>query len=135
MRCAVYIRVSTDKEEQKSSLENQRSLFYQYLEDRGWDVFDFYVDVESGTTGKREHLQRLIQDAKARKFDVILAKELSRLARNGGLSYQIRDMATDNGIGIVTLDNAINTIERKNDMFGLYAWIYEQESQRTSSRI
>ncbi len=35
MRCAVYIRVSTDKEEQKSSLENQRSLFYQYLEDRG----------------------------------------------------------------------------------------------------
>ncbi|SDF85366.1 Resolvase, N terminal domain [Fontibacillus panacisegetis] len=72
MRCAVYIRVSTDKVEQKSSLENQRSLFYQYLEDRGWDVFDFYVDVESGTTGKREHLQRLIEDAKARKFDVIL---------------------------------------------------------------
>ncbi|NIK75012.1 DNA invertase Pin-like site-specific DNA recombinase [Paenibacillus castaneae] len=44
MRCAVYIRVSTNKEEQKSSLENQRSLFYQYLEDKGWDVFDFYVD-------------------------------------------------------------------------------------------
>ncbi|AIQ62562.1 recombinase [Paenibacillus stellifer] len=135
MRCAVYIRVSTDKDEQKLSLENQRSLFYQYLEDRGWDVFDFYVDVESGTTGKREHLQRLIQDAKARKFDVIVAKELSRLARNGALSYQIRDMATDNSVHIVTLDNAINTLERRNEMFGLYAWIYEQESQRTSTRI
>ncbi|AWB43421.1 recombinase family protein [Paenibacillus sp. CAA11] len=135
MRCAVYIRVSTDKEEQKMSLQNQRSLFYEYLEKQGWDVFDFYVDVESGTTGKRENLQRLIQDAKARKFDVIVAKELSRLARNGGLSYQIRDMAADNGIGIVTLDNAINTLERKGEMFGLYAWIYEQESQRTSTRI
>ncbi|MBV6715260.1 recombinase family protein [Paenibacillus chitinolyticus] len=135
MRCAVYIRVSTDKEEQKLSLENQRSLFYQYLEDRGWDIFDFYVDIESGTTGKRENLQRLIQDAKARKFDVIVAKELSRLARNGALSYQIRDMATDNSVHIVTLDNAINTLERRNEMFGLYAWIYEQESQRTSTRI
>ncbi|WP_027093534.1 recombinase family protein [Cohnella thermotolerans] len=133
MRCAIYIRVSTDK--QKSSLENQRSLFFQYLEDRGWDVFDFYVDVESGTTGRRENLQRLIRDAKARKFDVILAKELSRLARNGGLSYQIRDIAMENRIHIVTLDNAINTLEGKGEMFGLYAWMYEQESQRTSTRI
>ncbi|WP_211748083.1 recombinase family protein [Paenibacillus sp. Marseille-Q4541] len=135
MRCAVYIRVSTDKDEQKLSLENQRSLFYQYLEDRGWDVFDFYVDVESGTTDKRENLSRLIKDAETRKFDVIVAKELSRLARNGGLSYKIRDIARDNSIHIITLDNAINTIERKDEMFGLYAWMYEQESQRTSTRI
>lgn len=135
MRCAVYIRVSTNKEEQKSSLENQRSLFYQYIEDKAWDVFEFYVDVESGTTGKRENLQRLIEDAKQRKFDVILAKELSRLARNGGLSYQIRDLARDNHIHLITLDNAINTLEGKGEMFGLYAWMYEQESQRISTRI
>lgn len=135
MRCAVYIRVSTDKEEQKTSLQNQRSLFYEYLEKQGWDVFDFYIDVESGTTGKRENLQRLIKDAKERKFDVIAAKELSRLARNGGLSYQIRDIAMENRIHIVTLDNAINTLEGKGEMFGLYAWMYEQESQRTSNRI
>ncbi|CAH1213198.1 hypothetical protein PAECIP111893_03646 [Paenibacillus plantiphilus] len=134
MRCAVYIRVSTDREEQKTSLENQRSLVYEYLEKQGWDVFDFYIDVESGTTGKRENLQRLIKDAKKRKFDVIAAKELSRLARNGGLSYQIRDIAMENWIHIVTLDNAINTLEGKGEMFGLYAWMYEQESQRTSTQ-
>ncbi|MED0708508.1 recombinase family protein [Aneurinibacillus aneurinilyticus] len=40
MRCAVYIRVSTDKEEQKTSLENQKSLFYQFIEDKGWDVYN-----------------------------------------------------------------------------------------------
>ncbi|WP_413986788.1 recombinase family protein [Paenibacillus polymyxa] len=135
MRCAVYIRVSTDKEEQKSSLENQRSLFYQYLEDKGWDIFDFYVDVESGTTDKRKNLQRLIQDAKERKFDTILAKELSRLARNEGLAHQIKDLAENKRIHIVTLDNAINTLDGNRHMFGLYAWMYEQESQRTSTRI
>ncbi|MED4572713.1 recombinase family protein [Brevibacillus agri] len=135
MRCAVYIRVSTDKEEQKQSLENQKNLFYQIIEDRGWDVYKFYVDVESGTTDKRENLQRLIEDAEQRKFDVILAKELSRLARNGGLSYRIRDIAEQNRIHIITSDGAINTLEGNANMFGLYAWMYEQESQRTSERI
>jgi site-specific DNA recombinase len=135
MRCAVYIRVSTDKEEQKSSLGNQRELFIRYISDKGWDIHDFYVDVESGTTEKRQQLQQLIADAKAKKFDVILAKELSRLARNGRLSYEIRDIAEQHKVHIITLDNAINTLEGNGQMFGIYAWMYEQESQRTSERV
>lgn len=135
MRCAVYVRVSTDKEEQKTSLENQRNLFLNYVNENGWSISDFYVEVESGTTAKRTELQRLISDAKAKKFDIILAKELSRLARNGKLSYEIRDIALMNNIHILTLDNAINTLEGNHQMFGLYAWIYELESQRTSDRV
>ncbi|MBE1446162.1 recombinase family protein [Paenibacillus sp. OAS669] len=135
MRCAIYLRVSTNKEEQKSSLDNQRDLFYRYIGDKGWDVHEFYVDVETGTTDKRASLQRLISDAKQRKFDVILAKELSRLARNGKLSYEIRDIAQTNRIHIITLDDAVNTMEGRSENFGLYAWLYEQESQRTSERI
>lgn len=135
MKCAVYIRVSTDKEEQKSSLSNQRDLFFNYISGKGWVIYDTYVDIESGTSDKRPGLQRLIEDAQNRKFDLILAKELSRLARNGGLSYKIRDLAATYGIKIITLDNAINTLEGNSDMFGLYAWIYEQESQRMSHRI
>jgi site-specific DNA recombinase len=62
MKCAIYIRVSTNKEEQKASLslENQRELFLKYISDKGWDIHNFYVDVESGTTDKREQLQKLI---------------------------------------------------------------------------
>lgn len=52
MRCAVYIRVSTDKEEQKASLKYQQDLFYRYIEENGWDVYDFNIDVQSGTTAK-----------------------------------------------------------------------------------
>lgn len=135
MRCAIYIRVSTDKEEQKLSLENQKNLFYTYVADKNWDIFDLYVDVESGTTAKRKNLIRMIEDAKSKKFDAIMAKELSRLARNGALSYEIRDIAARNNIHIITLDNAINILEGNSQNFGLYAWLYEQESQRTSNRI
>jgi site-specific DNA recombinase len=136
LKCAVYIRVSTDKEEQKTSLENQQRFFYNIIVEKGWDLFRFYIDVESGTKDrKRENLRQLIEDAKQHKFDVILSKELSRLARNGKLSYEIKDIAEKHNIHIITFDNAINSLEGNIHMFGLYAWVYEQESQRTSERI
>ncbi|NYE08829.1 DNA invertase Pin-like site-specific DNA recombinase/ssDNA-binding Zn-finger/Zn-ribbon topoisomerase 1 [Bacillus niacini] len=135
MRCAGYIRVSTNKEEQKPSIQNQKSLFINYIKEQNWIISDFYVDVETGTTSKRESLQRLIADAKQRKFDVIIAKELSRLARNGSLSYQIRDVCQDNNIGIITLDGAVNSVKGDVSKYGLYTWLYEEESQRTSERV
>lgn len=135
MRCAVYVRVSTDKEEQKASLKYQRDLFYRYIEERGWEVYEIYVDIQTGTTGKRKNLQRMIEDAEEKKFDVILAKELSRLARNGELSYKIKNLCETQGIHIITLDNAIDTTTGNTNMFGLFAWMYEQESQNTSNRV
>lgn len=136
MRAAIYVRVSTDKLEQKQSLENQKSLFMNLLTEKGWDLYDVYVDVESGTKAKkRPQLKRLIEDAKKKKFDIILAKELSRLARNGQLSYDIKNLAENRGIHILTLDGAIDTLSGNTHMYGLFAWIYEQESQRTSERV
>lgn len=135
MKCAIYIRVSTQKIEQQASLKNQRELFINFIQERNWELYDFYVDIESGTTSNRENLNRLIKDMEQRKFSIILAKELSRLARNGELSYRIKNLAENNKIDIVTLDNAINTLEGNRSLFGLYAWLYEQESQRISERV
>lgn len=70
----MYIRVSTDKEEQKTSLENQQRFFYDVIAEKGWELYQFYVDVESGTSSKkRTQLLQLIEDAKQKKFDVILS--------------------------------------------------------------
>lgn len=135
MRCAVYIRVSTDKEEQATSLDNQQRLFINYLGQQGWGLFDYYVDIESGTTANRENFQRMIEDAEKKKFDCILAKELSRLARNGELAYKLRRILASSKVHLITLDGAINTLEDNTDKFGLYAWLYEEESQRISKRI
>ncbi|MGP4074082.1 recombinase family protein [Piscibacillus sp. B03] len=138
MKCAVYVRVSTDKKEQETSLINQQRYFYNIIAERGWDIYEFYVDVESGTKErKRKNFIRMIEDAKKGEFDVILAKELSRLARNGKLSYEIKEITEKHNIGIITFDGAINTIDSNsnNHMFGLYAWMYEEESSRISERI
>jgi site-specific DNA recombinase len=112
-----------------------QELFFRYVQEQGLDIYHIYVDVQTGTTAKRKNLQKMIQDAQEKKFDIILAKELSRLARNGELSYKIKNLCETKGVHIITLDNAINTLAGNTNMFGLYAWMYEQESQNTSNRV
>lgn len=134
-KVAILVRVSTPKEEQKSSLENQRKLFMQMCSENGWEIYDFYEEIESGTHTNRKGLNQLINDAKKHKFELILAKELSRLARNVPLAYQLKELLNKYKIHLKTLDGAIDTLNDDQDKFGLYAWIYEQESQKTSNRI
>jgi site-specific DNA recombinase len=134
LRCVIYARVSTQMDSQKTSIDNQIDLFRRYAFDKGWQIVETYTDKQSGTKSNRPGLKRMIEDGKAGKYDVILAKELSRLARNGKLSYDLRDTCQQNNIDIVCLDNSINTISGDVGNFGLFAWLYENESASTSRR-
>ncbi|MPM01917.1 hypothetical protein SDC9_48157 [bioreactor metagenome] len=136
MKAVGYIRVSTDRLEQKDSLENQKSIFLDCIKERGFDFYDFYIDVFTGTTDKRESFNRLMEDAKQNKFDVIIVKELSRLARNAELAYGIKNLLENHDIKLISLEGAIDTTvdSNKNQMFGIYAWLYQQESENTSNR-
>ena len=136
MRVAGYIRVSTNHEGQKESPENQKQLVLNYITDNNFDLYDFYTDIQTGTTDNREGLKKLISDAENKEFDVIVAKELSRLGRNVELLYQLKRIAETKGVRLITLDGKVDTQDfSKQAMFGLYAWIYESESQRISERI
>lgn len=136
MKCAIYVRVSKECAEQKSSLDYQKALFIDYVAKENWDIFDFYVDIKSASKPlERKNLQRMIDDGKNKKYDIILSKELSRIARNGKLSYEIRDIALQNNIDIITLDGAINTLTGDVSKFGLYVWLYENEAQTIGNRI
>lgn len=134
MRCAVYARVSTEMDSQKTSIDNQIDMFRHYASHNDMEIVKVYTDKKSGTKGNRPGLMELIEDAKAGLFDVILAKELSRLARNGRLSYELRDICQLYNIHIVCLDNSINTLKGDVQNFGLFAWLYENESANSSRR-
>ena len=70
LKCGIYIRVSKDNMEQKTSLENQRDLFIKYAKEKNWEIIDFYVDVESGTSTKRKELARLLNDAENKRIEL-----------------------------------------------------------------
>jgi DNA invertase Pin-like site-specific DNA recombinase len=78
---ALYVRVSTDGQ----TVENQVGELQRIAERRGWDVVGIYRDAGvSGAKGrdKRPDLDRMLQDASRRKFDVVMAWAIDRLGRS-----------------------------------------------------
>ena len=85
LRVAAYCRVSTDQEEQLNSFENQVEYYTKYIHDNPlYQMAGIYADEGiSGTQVKhRVQFQQMIEDAKAKKIDLILTKSISRFARN-----------------------------------------------------
>lgn len=134
-KIAVYIRVSKDRYEQKSSLKNQKDMFIQLAEDKNYEIHDFYTDIASGTLEHRDDLDRLLKDAQENKFDMIVSKEISRLARNAEFAFKLKRITEDYNIDLMTADGAINTLEDNTDMYGLFAWFSEYEAQKTGIRL
>ena len=85
LKVASYGRVSTDKDDQLNSLDNQINYFKDMIGGvKNWTHVCSYSD--EGISGtqvfKREEFLRMIEDAKLGKIDLILTKEVSRFARN-----------------------------------------------------
>lgn len=130
-----YSRVLSDKKEQESSIKYQTEYFTRICKERGYGKPTFYFDRRTGTGANRKGFKELIEDIKAGKIDLLMAKELGRLARNQKVALELKELIESNNIHMITEDGAINTITGDKKMFGLYAWIYEQEAQSTSRRI
>ena len=80
-RAAIYVRVSTDKQ----TVANQERELRRVAERRGWEVVDVYNDAGiSGSKGRdqRPGLDRMLNDASKRRFDVVMAWAIDRLGRS-----------------------------------------------------
>ena len=79
MRVAVYARVSTTEQSTEPQLLDLR----RYADQRGWDVYQVYDDKGiSGTRDSRPALDALMNDARKRRFDVVLVWRFDRFARS-----------------------------------------------------
>jgi len=84
MRVALYSRASTkDKGQDPASQTNQ---LRELCSTQGWSVVEEYTDHESGTKSDRVQFQRMLRDASARKFDLLLFWALDRFTREGTLA-------------------------------------------------
>lgn len=82
-RIAIYARFSSSDLQSDSSVEDQLRLAMQRAEREGWEVVDTYCDHGiSGASMQRPELQRLMQDAAAGKFDMVLVEGLDRISRD-----------------------------------------------------
>ena len=138
-RVAAYCRVSTDHEDQVNSFEAQQRYFRDYINYHpDWELYDVYADegVTGTSTEKRIQFQRMIQDAFAKKFELIVTKEVSRFSRNtlDTISYARQLQAI--GVGIIFANDGINTLERASETFlALLSTMAQEESRKTSERV
>lgn len=81
MRAAIYVRVSTDKQEAL----NQIIALKEYCQKCEYEVFNEYIDIISGKENSRPAFDLLYTHAHKRYFDLVLFWDLSRFSRSGTL--------------------------------------------------
>lgn len=134
---AIYVRVSTNKDDQLNSLETQREFFESYCDRNNYCIAKVYADEGiSGTKMKnRKALMQLLDDSTKGIFDTVLIKDLSRLARNTLDFLTIIRQLKSNGITILFVNYNMNTEEVSEFMLTILAGIAQEESANISKRV
>ncbi len=138
-RVAAYCRVSTDNLDQANSLESQQRYFNEYIKRNPlWKLYEVYVDegISGTSTKKRASFNRMIDDAKNKKFDLIITKEISRFARNTLDSIGYTRELKSHGIGVIFMNDNINTLDADAELrLTIMSSIAQEESRKTSDRV
>ncbi len=88
MKVAIYCRLSEEDRDKRAeaddsvSIQNQKAMLLQYAEERGWELYGIYSDDDyAGADRRRPEFNRLLKDAEAKRFDIVLCKAQSRFTR------------------------------------------------------
>lgn len=138
LRVAAYCRVSTADEEQIKSYDSMVKYYTDLIKKNpDWKFVEVYADKAStGTKAEtRENFQRLIADCMAGKIDMVIAKSLSRFARNtlDTLKY-VRQLRTKN-VAIYFEVEKINTIKDGEFLLTILSSVAQQEVENTSAYV
>ena len=105
LRVALYARVSTVNKGQDVGL--QLDELRQVAAQREWVISSEYVDAGvSGTKDRRPQLDRMVKDAKAGRFDLVVVFKLDRLARSLRHLLTLSEDLTSWGVGLLSLRDA-----------------------------
>lgn len=138
IRVAYYVRVSTLKEEQDSSVEHQIEHFENMIKEHSnWTYIEGYVDRVRGESAvNRENFMRMIEDGKSDKFDLILTKEVSRFARNTIDSLTYTRELLRSGVGVLFQNDNICTVDSDAEFrLTIMASIAQDEVRKLSERV
>lgn len=139
LRVTYYARVSSESDEQLNSLGNQISYYEDLIrKNTAWTFVPGYIDegLSAATTRKRENFHRMVDDAKAGLFDLIITKEITRFARNTLDSIQYTRELLANGVGVFFQNDNINTFDEDSELrLTIMSGIAQDELRKLSSRV
>ncbi len=136
---AIYARVSTEHEAQLSALGNQLDWYKPILAARpDWTLTAQYID--EGITGtsaeKRPQFMKMIDDARKKKFNMIITREVSRFARNTVDTLQYTRLLKEYGVEVFFINDNIKTFDGDGELrLTIMATLAQDESRKTSIRV
>lgn len=95
MLCAIYVRVSTDKQE----VDNQLIQLREYCSIKNYNIYKEYIDIISGKETSRPGFDGLFMDARHLEFKLVLFWDLSRFSRSGTL-FTLQKLKELDNLGI-----------------------------------
>lgn len=140
VKCAGYVRVSTATQaEEGESLETQKLQIKDFIKQKGWELTEIYSD--EGATGTkveyRFQFQRMIKDAKAGKFKIVVFTKFSRFARNArdyqNHAYELKQYGVQLACVKENIDPTTRTGQMVAGMLALFAeWEHETIREQMS---
>jgi DNA invertase Pin-like site-specific DNA recombinase len=133
-RAVIYARVSTGEQDTNNQVKQLESM--ALLEN--CMVIDKYIETISGGSANRPEFQRMLDDARLRKFDIILVWALDRFSREGinnTLSYLKR--LKNHNVSIRSLQEPwLDTSDTGMGelLIAIFSWVAAQERKRISER-
>ena len=116
MKVALYCRLSEEdrnkqfETDDSESIQNQKSMLTQYADTHGWEIYDIYSDDDyAGADRRRPEFNRLLNDAEAHKFDIVLCKTQSRFTRELELVENIFMVCSPCGVYALSVSLTMRT--------------------------
>lgn len=139
LRATFYARVSSDSEEQATSVVNQVDYFTNLMKSvPNWTFTTGYIDegISGKSVNKRDAFLQMIEDAKNDKFDLILTKSVPRFARNTLDSIKYTQQLLKYSVGVYFLNDNINTFLPDSEFrLTLMASIAQDDLRKLSENV
>ena len=136
---ALYMRLSKDDDgaAESASIITQRKMLRSYAAEHGYVVFDEYVDDGwSGTNFDRPDFKRMIADIEAKKVNMVITKDLSRLGRDYITAGQYTEIYfPSKGVRYIAINDGYDSDSPYSDIAPFKNVINEMYARDTSKKI
>ena len=136
--CGIYMRVSTEDQAREGfSLPEQKERLEAYCKFNSYKIVEYYTDagISAKTGNHRPEYDRMLEDGKQGKINMIIALKLDRITRSTRDWETLMDYLETNNINIAFVNDDINTTTANGKMVSrIMMSVSQNEIERTSER-
>ncbi len=132
-----YIRISTKKDSQITSIENQKKYITEWASVNGYKIVDFYIDMKTGAYSYlRQEMVRMKNDISSGKIKGIVSKEISRTSRDILDIIELKRSLANQGAFFISIKEGYDSRTDDDEfLLVIHAGLAQKERKVTGSRV